>query len=380
MKFSRPFAAVGGLALSIVCSVGMATPASAVFYSDPLVRPAGSFVADGPVHSSVGSATTQYVGGQFLGGGGVASLNPSTGFANWTLSTNGDVRAMALSSDGGTLFIGGAFTTAGGATHRHLAAVNSTTGAVISSWKASTGGMVRDMVVRDDTLYVGGTFAKINSLTEKSLGAIVASTGKSLPGFTAYTDKNVYGMALTPSSLVITGNFLAVNGQSRLSIASIDLGTNQLTSWAPRRLCSGCNSYWDVVVDGTNAYVGTSGPGGNLGAFDLVTGNNPWRYVHADGDVQAVGMTGDGLIYIGGHFGQYVGSRTNVRTVLAAVNASNGQVDPNFHPRVYTLYPGAWTISSSAGVLFAGGDFTGVGTGPNAANNKIPYVTAFGSI
>ena len=378
MKLSRSLAAVGGLVLSVVGAMGLASPASAVFYSDPL--PSRAFVADGPVHSSVGSATTEYVGGLFLGGGGVAALNPATGVANWTVATNGDVRAMALSSDGATLFIGGAFTTAGGATHRHLAAVDTTSGAVISTWKASTGGMVRDMVVSVGTLYVGGTFTTINGVAEKSLGALVASTGKSLPGFSAYTDKNVFGMALTPSSLIITGNFLAVNGQSRLSIASIDLATNQLTSWAPRRLCSGCNSYWDVVVDGTNAYVGTSGPGGNLGAFNLVTGNNPWRYVHADGDVQAVGMTGDGLIYIGGHFGQFVGNSANPRTVLAAVNASTGQVDPTFHPKVYGLYPGAWTISSSAGVLFGGGDFNGVGTGPNAANNKVPYLTAFGTI
>ncbi len=374
MKFSRSLAAVGGLALAIVGSVGLALPASAAYNSDnPLSR---GFVADGPVHSSLGSANKVFVGGLFLGGGGVAALDPATGAASWTLPTNGDVRALALSSDGMTLFIGGAFTTAGGATHRHLAAVDAVNGTVIASWKASTGGMVRDMVVRGDTLYVGGTFAKINSLSEKGLGAIVASTGKSLPGFTAFTDKNVWGMALTPSSLIITGNFLAVNGQARSSIAAIDLGTNQLTSWAPRRLCSGCNSYWDVVVDGTNAYVGTSGPGGNLGAFNLVTGNNPWRYVHADGDVQAVGMTGDGLIYIGGHFGQYVGDRSIPRGIMAAVNASSGQVDPNFHPRLYGTYPGMWTITSAPGVLYGGGDFTGAGT----PNNKVPYLVAFAGI
>ncbi len=378
MKLSRSLAAVGGLVLSVVGAVGLAAPASAVFASDPL--PNRGFVADGPVHSSVGSATTEYVGGMFLGGGGVAALDPATGNPLWTLATNGDVRALALSPDGSTLYIGGAFTTAGGATHRHLAAIDTTTHTVISAWKASTGGMVRDLVVSGDTLYVGGTFTTVNGLAEKSLGALVASTGKSLPGFTAFTDKNVWGMALTPSSLIITGNFTLVNNQPRASIASFTLGTNELTPWAPRRLCSGCNSYWDVVVDGTNAYVGTSGPGGNLGAFNLVTGNNPWHYVHADGDVQTVGMTGDGLVYIGGHFGQFVGNSANVRTVFAAVIASTGQVDPNFHPRIYATYPGGWTISSSAGVLFTGGDFTGVGTGPNAANNKIPYLAAFGTV
>ncbi len=374
MKRSRSWAVVIGAATVLVGTLGVAAPADATYTNEPLSR---AWQADGPVHSSVGAGSVVYVGGKFNGGGGIAALSSSNGALLWSASTNGDVRALTVSSDGSRVFAGGAFTTVNGTTHRHLVALDSSSGDVVANWKASTGGMVRDLVTTGDTLFVGGTFAKINGATEKGLGALIASTGKSAPGFTNAVDKNVYGLALTPTTVIATGNFTLANGQSRLSIAAFNLNTYALTSWAPRRLCSGCNSYWDIAVDGTNAYVGTSGPGGNLGAFNLTTGSNPWRYVHADGDVQAVSLSSDGLLYIGGHFGQFVGNSNNPRTVLAAVNPANGSVDQAFHPRMYGLYPGAWTISTTNGVLWGGGDFNGTGAGANQANNHVPYLTAF---
>ncbi|MFY9915809.1 MAG: PQQ-binding-like beta-propeller repeat protein [Nocardioidaceae bacterium] len=373
MKLCRSLAVISGLAMSVVATVGLAMPASAAYTNEPLSR---AWVADGPVHSSLGTSTSLFVGGLFAGSGGVAMVDPATGGANWILPTNGDVRALALSSDGNTLFAGGNFTTVAGAKHLHLVAINVSDGSVIPTWKASASGSVRDLVVSGDTLYVAGTFKTINGFTEKGLGALTASTGVRISGFTHFTDKNVWGLALTPTSLIAVGNFTTVDGVGRSSMASFNLSTYAMTSWAPYRLCSGCTSYWDIVVDGTNAYVGTSG--NVVGAYNLVTGSNPWRYVRTDGDVQALALTGDGLLYIGGHFGQYVGSSSNPRTILAAINPANGAVDPNFHPRFYATYPGIWTLTSTPGRLYGGGDFKGVGIGPNEANNKVPYLAAFG--
>lgn len=362
-------------ALALVGTIGFAPSAQAAYSNEPVAR---AWEADGPIRSSVGNGSVLYLGGTFNGGGGIVALNSATGALIWSATTDGDVRAMTLSADGSTLYAGGGFTTVNGLRHRHLVSMNAATGDITPNWRASTGGMVRDLVVLNDTLFVGGHFAKINGAFEKGLGALVASTGQSLPGFTAFVDRNVYGLALTPTSLIAVGNFTIVNGNSsRSSIASFNLSTFGLTSWAPRRLCSGCNSYWDVVVDGTNAYVGTSGPGGNLGAFNLVTGNNPWRYVHADGDVQTLRIGPDGLLYLGGHFGMYVGNPLIDRALVAAVNRSNGSVDPNFHPNFFTLYPGIWTIAFTDGLINLGGYFTGTAAGPNHSNNHVPYYAAF---
>jgi outer membrane protein assembly factor BamB len=374
MKFSRSWAVVGGLVLSMVGTLGWASPASAAYSSEPLAR---AWEATGPVHSSLAVGSRLYVGGLLDGVGGVAALDASTGALIWSVPTDGDVRAMTLSSDGSTLFVGGGFTHVNGVTHRHLAAI-ATDSTVLPKWRASTGGMVRDLVVSGDTLYVGGQFAKINGVAERGLGTLVASTGKTQPGFTGYVDKNVYGLALTSTSLVVVGNFLLVNGsQARSSIASFDRTTGNLNSWAPHRLCSGCSKYWDVVVDDNNAYVSTSGAGGNVGGFDLTTGRNPWSYVHADGDVQSLLLPGDGLLYIGGHFGEFVGSTANDRELMAAIDPSDGSVDPNFHPHFFTHYPGVWALAVTQGVLWGGGDFTGVES--NGSNNHVPYLVAFGT-
>ena len=377
MKSSRSVAVIAGLVVALVATFGVTSPASAQYSNEPLTL---AWQADGPIHSSLGTPSSLYVGGLLFGGtGGVAALDPATGALQWSVTTNGDVRAMALSSDGTTLFVGGGFSVANGVTHRHLAAINIADGTVLPKWKAAATGMVRDLVVTGDTLFVGGAFGKIGGVDQKGLGALTASTGKLIPAFAHHTDRNVDGLAITGNTLIAVGNFTLIDGtQRRSSLASFNLTTYALNSWAPRRLCNGCNSYWDVQTDGTNAYVGTSGFGGHIAAFNLVTGNQPWHDVFTDGDVQTVYLAPDGLLYVGGHFGQFVGSTNNPRTLMAAVNPSNGFVDQNFHPRFFELYPGVWTITSTPGALFGGGDFNGVGTGPNETNNHVPFLAGFG--
>ena len=373
---SRSLSAVAGMAVALAGTLAWASPVSAQYDNDPLTR---DWRADGSVHSSVSSGSRIFVGGQFDGGGGIAALNANTGALLWEVQTDGDVRALAVSEDGSTLYAGGGFTVANGFTRRHLVALDVTDGSIAPRWRPSAGGMVRDLLVDGDTLYVAGTFAKMAGAANRGIGALIASTGKRDTSFDHFVDKKAYGLALTSTSVIVTGTFTLVDNQPRQSIASFNRSTHALTSWAPYRLCSGCNSYWDVAVDGTNAYVATSGPGGNFGAFNLVTGAQPYHYVHADGDVQSLGWGADGLMYIGGHFGQFVGNRNNVRTVMAAINPKTGAVDPNFHPKFYDTWPGMWTIATTNGVLWGGGAFAGVGKGPNQSNNHVPYLAAFGA-
>ena len=45
---------------------------------------------------------------------------------------NNDVRALALSADGSTLYAGGNFNTVNGVTHRHVAALNTADHSLVS--------------------------------------------------------------------------------------------------------------------------------------------------------------------------------------------------------------------------------------------------------
>jgi outer membrane protein assembly factor BamB len=369
MKRSSRIASVAaGMAMALGGAVGLASAASAAYSPTP-TGPTG-WVPDGPVHAIVHSGNTLYVGGLFTGN--LVALNASTGAVQWNANLNGDVRAIAV--DGSRVFAGGAFTTATSngvtVTHRKLVNVSAVDGSADPRWKATAGGTVRDMVVYNGNVYFGGVFSTANGVAQKGLGsATEAAPGKAAPGFTTTTDNSVFGMALAGSRLVFSGNYTTVNGLPRASLASVTLPADTLDPWSPARVCSGCNQYWDVTVDGNYAYIGSSGPGGHLGAYDLTTGRQRWTSISGNGDVQAVTVSG-GVLYAGGHFGTIGGGTHHL---LAAVNPLTGLVDPNFAVRFVGLYPGIWALDATTTSLNVGGHFTAAGPSPN----KYPYLAFF---
>jgi hypothetical protein len=91
-------------------------------------------------------------------------------------------------------------------------------------------------------------------------------------------------------------------------------------------------------------------------------------------------LPGDGRVYYGGHFGQSMWSGARLQNVVnanvvAAVFISNGQIDTSWTPKIYETYPGCWTITSTPGKLWVGGNFSGEQV--NGRNNHKPYLAAF---
>jgi hypothetical protein len=353
MRWTRRFAYLTAAASTIVAVLGFAAPAHASYTNEPISL---GWNPLGAVHSSVSGNGAVYVGGKLDGTGGIAAVDAVTGNLLWQIPANGDVRALTLSADGTRLYAGGGFNTVDGVTHKHLVVISTVDHSIVSPWKGTASGMVRDLVLNGDTLFVGGAFAKLNGVANKGIGAVNATTGVRDATFNHVADGDVEGLTLTSTSLLLVGTFLHIDGQARSSLAAINLSDFSLSAWAPRRFCTGCDTYWDVQTDGT------------------------WAYVHADGDIQAVFLAGDGKAYLGGHFGTSIynvaTSRTQVAvTVVAAVDISTGQPDPNFTPHIFKHYPGCWTFSSTLGKLWVGGDFTG--ELQNGKNNHKPYLAAY---
>jgi Bacterial Ig-like domain/PQQ enzyme repeat/Domain of unknown function (DUF5122) beta-propeller len=358
-------AAVVVLAAAAVV-VGLAPAASAAYGSEP-VGPA--WVPDGGVHAVVAGGSTVYVGGSFTGG--VAALDAGTGALKWRGSANGDVRALALTSDGTRLLLGGAFSTVGGTTHRKLAAVNAGTGAVDNAFRPAVGGTVRDIVVVGDTAYFGGQFTKHNGITQGGLGAVHATTGTAVRAFTATTNSQVYSLGTDGARLFIGGKFTAVNGQPRNYLASVTLSSHTLDAWAPARACSDCNVIWDLTVAGNRVYTAGRNAGG-LFAVDKTTAATVYRLGGFNGDTQAVTLAPDGRLYVGGHFVTVGGAS---RMLVAEFDVSGSQpVLGAFSANFVTVWPGVWAMASSSSRLYVGGDFTQAGT-----QKKFPYFAMFGS-
>jgi hypothetical protein len=379
MRGTRTLASAAAASAAAVFGVlGLAAPAHADYGASPITLP---WNPAGPVHASLSNNGVVYLGGKLDGTGGIAAVDAASGNLLWLVPANNDVRALALSPNGSTLYAGGNFTTVDGATHSHLVAINVADHSVVSSWKARAGGGVRDLIATGGDVYVAGKITTVGGVAQRGIGAVDAATGARDASFAFSADNDVLGLALTGGQLILSGSFTHINGVARNELASIDLSSTTLTSWAPAKLCSGCDQYWDVQTDGTNAYVATSGNA--AGAFNLTTGLQPWRIIRGTGDFQAVWLPGDGKVYFGGHFGLGVWSGPMPQNIvdaklLVSVFIANGQIDPSWTPMLYKAYPGVWTFTSTDGKLWVGGDFTGEQV--NGKNNKKPYLAAYPSL
>ena len=130
----------------------------------------------------------------------VPSNTPDAGWPQ----VNGTIRAMALA--GNRLYIAGSFTQVGGQTHKNVAVLNATTGAVDASFNAATDGEVLALAVSGSQLYLGGEFLTVDGTGRPRLAAVDATTG----ALTAAFDPKV-GMGVV-RSLAVSSTRLYAGG------------------------------------------------------------------------------------------------------------------------------------------------------------------------
>ncbi len=174
---------------------------------------------------------------------GTFTVNP------WDPNVNGTVNTIAFNgSDCSTAYIGGQFTTVGGATAKNIAAVDTTTGALVPGFKDNAGGQVETILAVNGHLLTGGFFKGINgSTTDPYYASLNPNTGKDdgfvhlsisghiqFPGVKANSTE-VFNQQLSHggSLVLVEGDYTSVGGQNRRQIFMIDVsgGTAALTGW-----------------------------------------------------------------------------------------------------------------------------------------------------
>jgi len=198
----------------------------------------------------------------------ITSFNPSITYSG---SSTPGVFGLAVSPDGNTLYVGGVFDHVNGTTRSNAAAFDTTTGA-LTSWNPAAVGKVDSVSVSPDgsAIYLGGNLSKLKGAARTYAGA-VTSSGTLLPWAPAL-DSTVYSLKVAPddSQVVLGGFFQTINGVSQNAAGAVDPvnGTTNIPWGAnivPNR--SGCQSdVKDVVVSGSTAYLAAEGNGG--GCFD----------------------------------------------------------------------------------------------------------------
>lgn len=309
--------------------------------------------------------------------GAVDSWDPSP--AHWSPTHIMSINAIAAYN--GDLFVGGSFTTIGGANRLSLAQVDTTTGTA-TSWDpqitpyifqnpffTDTVSLVTALLVKGDTLYVGGNFKGFQTQTSYGLAALHASSSTILSGAVPAlpASKSVSAFSLDGTTLYVGGEFSSIGSEQRKNISAINTATGTVTSWNPTL------SYYPntIVASGSQVYVGGQFSSVNgvvrngLAAINQSSGVptswNPNSTANDQTSIYAMALV-DTVLYVGGQFTSFGGES---RTSLAAVGISGGELLPFNHTLTKnTIFgpvkPLIYTMARSASKLYIGGSLDSV--------------------
>jgi PKD repeat protein len=337
------------------------------------------------------------------------AFDPRTGAVDRAFSPvlNGNVNAL-LPGPNGTVYVGGSFSSVNGATSgvRNLVQLSVATGQVVSTFRApAMNGLVNDLALAGGRLYVGGFFSTMGGAPHGGLATLNPTTGavSEYMGVDVAVNHNWDGsdqVARTPvgvdkfditpdgSTLVVIGNFKIADGLPRDQLVRVDLGATAATvdaGWRTSRYEAPCFSWAydstvrDVQISPDGAYFSVVSSGGYVTGTlcDTVT---RWELSDRGDDVQprwadftggdslfSVEITGD-AIYTSGHqrwmnnvYGHdYAGAGAVPRPGISAHDPRTGAPlawNPGRNPRGV----GAEAMLATADALYIGMDTKYIG-------------------
>jgi len=299
---------------------------------------------DNEVYALAASGSTVYAGGYFsnIGGvarSGIAALNASTGIpTTWAPALGATYKPYILDIkiEGNSIFLGGYFSTIGGAPHAGLAQFNLTTGALMA-WDSKLTAApyevtVNNIEVTTNVVFVNGTFTAVNGTARNSLVALDRGKASLLGWDPAIpTNESVSETALFGNTLYLAGYFSSAGGVAKEGAAAIDISnisTVTVTNWAPHP-----NYYASIEAIAPTA--STVFVGGGMSGYDWIDRNGfallddathkPWPFdvdLSGGGNINTIAVKGN-VLYIGGRF-NLIGrdSRHN----LAAFDLTTGEL------------------------------------------------------
>jgi trimeric autotransporter adhesin len=280
----------------------------------------------------------------------------------WNPGANDAVRALLVSNDGATLYVGGDFTAFAGRARSRLAAeatvaaTSTTATGTLRSWAPRADQAVYSMAQLGGRVYLGGAFLHVNGHGRPRLASVSAATG-ALTAWHPRADSAVRAVLPSPtgSEIFAGGLFKHVNGANSPHLVAISPAGGRLMTWrgdAP-------HSVLTLAENATALYAGDKGGGGRVRSYSLKNGKDRWTE-SADGNVNAIVLVGSGAsqqLVLGGHFtkvGRYV------RHKVAIISPITGLVDNTpgvWHPAAAGSDLGVYTELAHGQHVYFGGDF-----------------------
>jgi hypothetical protein len=268
-KRSARGALIAGIAAATCCLPALASAAPASHTLAGAVSPAPvngtpTLVDTGTteqIRQLVQCGSTMYAVGTFTQikwNGTVYNRNNAFSFSaakpftvnSWDPNINGTVDTVAFNGTNcATAYLGGHFTAVGGAAAKNIAAVNTTTGALVAGFKENASGEVNTLVVANGHLLAGGAFKGINGSTaDPYFASLSPATGQD-DGFAHLNISGHYvypGVQTNPTKVynqqvshggtldLVEGDFTSVGGKARQQIFMLSLGgaAATVTGWS----------------------------------------------------------------------------------------------------------------------------------------------------
>ncbi|WP_433361972.1 LamG-like jellyroll fold domain-containing protein [Actinoplanes sp. CA-142083] len=359
-------ALIVGVATVVVAAGGAAL--AEVVSPDPVTSP--SF--NGPVYAVAYRGGTVYVGGNFTtanaGGKNVArtrlaAFDARTGaLLPWNPSADANVRALAV--DGDVVYAAGDFDTINGEPRDAVAGIGATSG-LTTSLRHTVLGQPNALVTGAGRLYLAGRITSVDGVPRTNLAAFTLATG-ALDAWAPTVDDTVNALAYASDRVYLGGRFHKTNGvSSTLRLSAVDPATGVLDKgFLPKPV----SQVFALTADSTGVYAALGGLGGRAVAYTHA-GATRWTRVF-DGDAQAIAEL-DGTTYVGGHFDKACTTSNNgikgvctdgsvARGKLAAIDSQGNLLD--WSPQANGV-AGTRQLATSAalGAISAVGDFTLVG-------------------
>jgi hypothetical protein len=227
------------------------------------------------IYSIAGNGPDIFVGGYFTSIGGASRIGlaklQSGGNGgvdtNWVANLDGAGYVQTLALDGTNLYVAGSFSTVKGVgNNKSLARVSATgSGAVDGTWNPNAQGgffpgeppSIYALAVNETNVFVAGSFNTIGGISRYGIAKLTAASGAAVSAWNPVPDNGVSVLMASGTNLYVSGGFETIGGQARHNLARLSmLGSGLADAFNPNPINEFQGYPLPLLINGADLYAG----------------------------------------------------------------------------------------------------------------------------